>query len=126
MNQEIVTDLSGLVLTDHAVRRTQQRGIKAETLKFVIQNSDLLLHAGEGTLSMRISNRQIVKLGEEGIKPSMLERAKNIVIIFDPSNTMVVSILLDHGSKSGRSYRSQCSTRSRKRRQQRQQMARHH
>ena len=119
MNKAVLTDVSDLNLTAHALGRAQNRGIKRETLIFVIRHSDICLHAGEGNLSMRISNREFVKLASEGVKPSMIERTKNVVIIFNPATRLVVSVLLDHGSKSGRCYRSQWPTRSRKRQEQR-------
>jgi len=104
-------------LTDHASCRAQQRGVTHETLAFVIGYADTWLHAGEGCRTARISHKQLGKLSKEGISPSLIGRATNVVVVIDPAAEIIVTVLHDFGSKSGRRYRTQWPTKSRKCRQ---------
>jgi hypothetical protein len=100
--------------TDHAKCRAQQRGITFDTLYFVIEHSDIWLHAGEGCRSARISHKQTGELYLEGFPASVIERTRNVVVIVDPNSRSIVTVLHDNGSKSGRKYRTQWPTKSRK------------
>jgi hypothetical protein len=101
-------------LTDHAKCRAQQRGVTLDTLNFVISHSDIWLHAGEGCRSARISHKQLGELSQEGLPASLIERATNVVVVVDPVSGSIVTVLHDHGSRSGRKYRTQWPTRSQK------------
>ena len=117
MNQTVIHTKTDLILSKHAVRRAQQRGIKLDTLEFAILHGDTLLHAGEGLQSMRISKKHSKKLVRNGEKPSTMEKAKNVVLVFDPASGIIVTVLLDKGTKAGKCYRSQWPTKGRTKRQ---------
>jgi len=103
-------------LTQHAANRANQRGILQETLSFVIEHSDVLLHAGEGRNSVRISKKRQAKLIAGGLPPSLVERAANVVLILDQCHGVVVTVVRDTGTKSGRKHRRQYPTWSKIRR----------
>ena len=112
--------VSNYDLSDHAERRAQQRGVSLDTMNFVITHADVWLHAGEGRRTARISQRQLGQLSREGVPAALIERATNVVMLIDPVAGIIVTVLHDHGSRSGRMYRSQWPTRSRKWRRHRQ------
>jgi hypothetical protein len=98
-------------MTKHAQCRLQQRGIRPEILSFVISHADVWLHAGNGLETGRLSQYRLSQLSTEGHSASIIERAKNVVALYDPSNGSVVTVLHDHNSGSGKQYRKQQPTR---------------
>jgi hypothetical protein len=105
---------SNYSFTDHARRRAQQRGIKLDTIKFILRHADIRLHAGEGSKSLRISQREFVRLAQDGATASLVDRSRSVVVVVNPHEMTVVTVLHDHGSSAGRCYRSQWPTRSEK------------
>ena len=83
-------------------------------MTFVIEHADIWLHAGEGRRTARISNKQLGQLSREGIPAALIERATNVVMLIDPVAGIIVTVLHDYGSRSGRKYRTQWPTRSHK------------
>ena len=110
---------SNLNLSDHAVRRIQQRGISIETLEFVIAEADVWLHAYAGCYSVRISKKKLARLSKEGASATLIERAANVVIVIDPEDfNKIITVLHDHGTKRSRRFRTQkpcCAGKSRRR-----------
>jgi hypothetical protein len=101
-------------LTKHAERRAQQRGIKLETINFILHNADVHLHAGKGGKSLRISQRELVRLAQDGASASLIDWSRGVVLVVQPCQMLVVTVLHDYGTKAGRCYRSQWPTRSEK------------
>jgi len=106
---------TGYVLTIHAERRAQQRGIKFNTIEFVLKYGDIRLHAGEGCMSIRISQKAFTQMAQDGVSIAMMGRAKNVVVVFNLTTMEIVTLLHDYGSKDSRCYRCQLPTRSTKR-----------
>ena len=65
-----------------------------------------------------MSNKQLRQLSNDGETASLIERAANVVVIIDPNEEAIITVLHDNGSKNSRKYRSQWPTRSQKRRRQ--------
>ena len=114
-----MSDLSKWNFCQHALNRANQRGISQDTLRFVLENADVWLYAGEGCRSIRLSKKLLSQLVRQGSAASRVERAAGIVLIIDPETKTVVTALHDHGSKCGRRYRKQFPTRSKKSRKRR-------
>jgi hypothetical protein len=101
------------VLTRHAERRAQQRGISLQTIEWVLAVADILCHAGEGCISYRVSRRALSNLRQEGVAAQLIERAAGIVVLVQPQNREIVTVLHDLPHK-GRRYRSQWPTHTRR------------
>jgi hypothetical protein len=99
-------------MTRHAQCRSQQRGVRPEVLSFVISQADVWLYANGGLEIVRLSRKRLRQLSREGIDTSLIERATNVVVIYEPENGSVVTVLHDHASGNGRQYRKQGSTRN--------------
>ena len=106
-------------MTNHARCRAQQRGVTHDTLNFVIAHSDVWLHAGEGSKTIRLSNRRLGELSREGYPGALIERATNVEVVIDSLSGSIITVLHDQGSTKSRKYRTQWPTRSHKCRQQR-------
>ncbi len=105
-----MTTYSNLNLSHHAICRAQQRGVTIETLKFVMVEADVWLHAREGCYSVRISKNRLGRLSRDGSPASFIEKATNIVLIIDPADfNKIVTVLHDDGETRSRRYRTQWS-----------------
>ena len=61
-------------LSSHAEARAQQRGIRRDVINLVIAEADILLHAGEGLKSIRISRGKLKILRKQGVSAGLIER----------------------------------------------------
>jgi len=99
------------ILTTHAQKRAQQRAVRPIVVGFVLHHADIDLEAGEGCRALRISKKKQAMLVRDGVSPSEIARAANVIVLVGNSGD-VVTVMHDHNSH-GRRYRRQYPTRKR-------------
>jgi hypothetical protein len=102
-------------LTRHAIKRAQQRGIKSETLNFVLDHADAEVHVGNGRFSIHISRRKLKRLHAEGQPITSCDRAREIAMVIDYCTSDIVTVMHLKCKNSGRGYRKQMPTRNTRR-----------
>jgi hypothetical protein len=98
------------LLTQHAIKRTKQRGILMQVAKLVWDHGDVERFAGAGCTSLSLSQDAADELIAEGTKPTDVEAARKIVLVVEMNE--VITALRDCGP-NGRRYRKQYPTRKR-------------
>lgn len=81
------------VLSGHAVKRAQQRGVRPRTIRLVLGHYDQCLHAGGGLHAVRISKRHASHLSRHGISSSWIDRARGVVLIVSLSDRTIVTVM---------------------------------
>ena len=92
----------------HASIRLQQRGIKKTVAQTIIKYADKEVRVGKGLVSVSVSKRCAVRLGEEGVlEPKMLEKitSKSVIVSNDNDAATVVTVMHMKAGKVGRHYR---------------------
>ena len=85
-------------LSDHALMRSQQRGIKPEAIKFIMQEADRSAHTRCGRVAKFITKKRISSfLRSKILKPSFAESLKDVVII--ASGNQVLTVYHNKGRK---------------------------
>jgi hypothetical protein len=107
---------TGYYLSNHAVHRAQERGIRHEIIAFIIRNAESSLFVGDNRFSVRIRDEEHNRLKSEGVPPTFLEKCKNIVLVVSSMEPTVITVLRDYGTKRGRCHRKQMPTKCLKRR----------
>jgi hypothetical protein len=79
-------------LTLHGQVRLRQRGITARTVATVLEHHDLAMEAGNGCNALSISHLALAGLAHDGVPPSLLERARRVVVV-QSANGMVVTVI---------------------------------
>ena len=118
MRTSLEINKTSYFLTQHAKQRAQQRGIKCEVIAFILRYADTVLEAGAQCQSYRVSASEATLLKTLGQPAHLIERCKNVIILVSTIDTSIVTVLKDRGSKSGRCYRKQMPTKSKKASQQ--------
>ena len=73
--------ISTLGMSDHAARRTRQRGIKKNFVEFVLDEADAYEYVG-GAYRSFISKKKLKRLiTDEVLTPSEAGRVQNIVVV---------------------------------------------
>ena len=73
--------ISTLGMSDHAARRTRQRGIKKNFVEFVLDEADAYEYVG-GAYRSFISKKKLKRLiTDEVLTPSEAGRVQNVVIV---------------------------------------------
>ena len=73
--------ISTLGMSDHAARRTRQRGIKKNFLEFVLDEADAYEYVG-GAYRSFISKKKLKRLiTDEVLTPSEAGRVQNVVVV---------------------------------------------
>lgn len=97
------------LITAHARRRIQQRGIRMTVLDLVIANADVMLHAGNGCETIRLSRAKAREMIESGdIRPEDATRACRIAVLLGRRG--LVTALHPSRGRRGRRYRRQYET----------------
>ena len=74
--------LENFYLTNHAMKRTQQRGIKANIIELILLFADKISYTFDGSYSFFISKKHLSYLVEQKvISPIEAENAAGVVII---------------------------------------------
>ena len=68
--------------SNHATKRCQQRGIKADIVELILNEADLIKLCKGGVNSLLISRRRLRHLVQKGVcDPGLAEKAKGVVLI---------------------------------------------
>ncbi|XDZ64990.1 hypothetical protein AB8880_08640 [Alphaproteobacteria bacterium LSUCC0684] len=92
----------------HATVRLQQRGIRKSVVTTIIRYADKEVPVGKGLVSVSVTKRCAIRLGEEGtLAPKMVEKitGKSVVVSNDNDETKVVTVMHMKSGKAGRHYR---------------------
>ena len=74
--------IAGHRCSNHARRRLQQRGIKKETVEFILLHGDRREYVGDDTASIYLSKRKIRQLFEaRDTTLSIIERAAKVIVL---------------------------------------------
>jgi hypothetical protein len=85
------------MISYHAARRTQQRGINQAFLSALIQHADTETYIGNHCVSLRVARQTAADLGDD--------RLAKFAVIWSETNDQIVSVLpIKHGAR-GRIYR---------------------
>jgi hypothetical protein len=97
--------IAGLKCSDHARRRMQQRGIKKETVEFILVHGDMREYVGCDTASIYLSKRKIKQLSENKHgTPSIIEKASKVIVL--TSEEMIVTAMPRMAGRPRRHQRS--------------------
>lgn len=68
--------------SNHAIKRSQQRGIRPWVVNFILEYSDKYEHANESCISQFISKRKVKKLIQENVlSPAKAALIDGVVVI---------------------------------------------
>jgi len=68
--------------SNHAIKRSQQRGIRPWAVNFILEYSDKYKHANESCISQFISKRKVKKLIQENVlSPAKAALIDGVVVI---------------------------------------------
>ena len=77
--------MSGFIennFSNHAIKRSQQRGIRPWVVNFILEYSDKYKHANESCISQFISKRKVKKLIQENVlSPAKAALIDGVVVI---------------------------------------------
>ena len=95
--------IEGHICSKHARRRMQQRGIKKETVEFVLRHGDRQEYVGRDTSSVYLSKKMIGRLSRSKmIRASVIDKASKIIVLI--AQEMIVTAM---SRKTGRPRRHQ-------------------
>ena len=82
--------------SDHAYVRCQQRGISRAAMELVLDEGDLVEPAGDHCERIRLSRLQARRLQARGVDRRMLERVRNVAVIYSRRTAQVVTVMHVH------------------------------
>jgi hypothetical protein len=94
-----------LILTHHARKRAQARGVSMRTLETIFAHADRSPFVGGGCRSLMVSRKQLGRLAD-AVPAADRERMDGVVLVVDPECSAIVTVL-HAGSPKGRRYRRQ-------------------
>ena len=98
--------IEGHKCSNHARRRMQQRGIKMETVEFVLRHGDRQEYVGRDTSSIYLSKKMIGRLSRSKmIKASAIEKASKIIVLL--AEEMIVTVFPRHIGRPRRHQRAE-------------------
>ena len=75
--------------SNHAIKRSQQRGIRPWVVNFILEYSDKYKHANESCISQFISKRKVKKLIQENVLSPAKAALIDGVVVIAKDNTIV-------------------------------------
>jgi len=85
------------VMSQHATRRCQQRGVPHEVVQLLLDHHDLDREAGSGCRILRISRRR-VRSDAAMLEPQLARRLENLAVIWSDDRGQIVTVLRNHGT----------------------------
>jgi len=86
-------DRESLLFTDHARRRSQQRGKRREALVLIYRHGDLERRAGRGRVAVRLSRAACAGLLAGGLSKTQVERAARAELVVSELDGAVITVL---------------------------------
>ena len=90
-------------LSNHGIKRAQQRAINSRVIKFHQSYSDTDAFIGNGLISETVSKKAITKMESQDIENGIIDKLKSIAIVYAPNGTVVTILKMKKGS--GRRYK---------------------
>lgn len=84
-------------MTDHALRRCQQRGIPSSIVRTLLDHHDLDRDVGSGCRVLRVSRRQARGEGRK-LGPQVARRLESLAVIWSDVTGQVVTVFRDDGT----------------------------
>lgn len=97
-------EMNGIVMTHHAMRRANQRGVTSDLLLDLLKHADREVHVGQGCTCVFCSHQALRKAD---LPASVIERLKGLRAILSDGAGELVTVFRDHGKGTGRRYRRQ-------------------
>ena len=70
------------LLTKHARKQAQRRGISIEAVSLIIEEADIRDWAGNGCRSLQISSKRLIQLIAQGdLEPCLADRVKGVSLV---------------------------------------------
>ena len=104
----IYIDSIPIVFSNHAKVRMQQRGIRRSVAQMIVKYADREVHIGKGLMSVSVSKKCAMRLGEENKLPAeVIEKltGKSVVVANDNIQVKVVTVMHVKSGSAGRHYR---------------------
>jgi hypothetical protein len=79
-------------MTNHAVTRCNQRGIRADVVDLVLTHFDRDCYAGGGAAAVSISKPRLAELQTDGVPAAVLGRAAHTILIVGEDGAIVTAI----------------------------------
>ena len=79
-------------MTEHAVTRCNQRGIRTEVVGLVLAHFDRDCHAGAGAAAISISRARLAELQRDGIPAAVVDRACHAILIMSDDGAIITAI----------------------------------
>lgn len=97
--------------THHARKRIRQRGVAVSVAEFLLEHGDIYRHAGDGAVSVSMSQDAATMLLAEGADVESVSRARKLAAVLGVHG--LVTVLRPTG-RNGRRYRRQYATLARR------------
>lgn len=97
-------------LSQHCQTRMQQRGVRMDVVRTLLDHADRSVFVGAGRMSCFLSSKEAARLRREGLlNAEAVERVCGLALVVDPDTGIVVTVL--HAARRhGRHYRRQGRT----------------
>ena len=93
MQTDELQAVTPLVLTDHARKRAQSRGVSLRTLEAIYASADRSPFVGGGCRSLMVSRQQLGRLADS-IPPAVRERMEGVVLVVDPNSNAIITVFM--------------------------------
>lgn len=94
-------------LSQHCQTRMQQRGVRMDVVRTLLDHADRSVFVGAGRMSCFLSSKEAARLRREGLLDAeAVERARGLALVVDPDTGIIVTVLHADGHR-GRHYRRQ-------------------
>ncbi len=93
-------------LSSHAALRCQQRGIRGNMIRTLLEWHDIDADVGSGCRALRVSDDVARKLQAVGSCAQNSERIRRLVVIWSDRSNQVVTAFHDNGGRQSRRYRN--------------------
>jgi hypothetical protein len=100
-----------ILVTQHAGRRAQQRGIRRQAIELLLDNADVVLNAGDDCETWRLSRDAVSDLIACGVPAALITQTRHLALIV-ADGCRVATVLHVNKGRSGRCHRRQMPTRA--------------
>tara|TARA_B100000676_G_C17980275_1_gene788571 strand:- start:470 stop:784 length:315 start_codon:yes stop_codon:yes gene_type:complete len=90
--------------THHAQARMQQRGVRNDTIDFILEHADCCVPRGNNREALSVSRTRLNKMCHEGHSVTQCDRAIDIILIIDAATGMIITVMHAEKGSRGRAY----------------------
>ncbi len=80
------------LLSGHATKRSQQRGIRKALMNALLERFDLDRPVGDGCQALSCSRAALARAREDGVPTAIIERLGRVVLVISPDGVIVTAI----------------------------------